>query len=90
MPEVAKNFQWATIRGNANELRFRYHLHLWKQRIRTRLLKAYEVKTSNELMRLSILDGFYKPRTNEEIQAERENNAKEKLERRLNRLRKEG
>jgi len=41
-------------------------------------------------MRLSILDGFYKPRTNEEIQAERENNAKEKLERRLNRLRKEG
>lgn len=58
--------------------------------IRTRLLKAYEVKTSNELMRLSILDGFYKPRTNEEIQAERENNEKEKLERRLNRLRKEG
>ncbi|MEY4487289.1 MAG: hypothetical protein RL440_1834, partial [Bacteroidota bacterium] len=50
--------------------------------IRTRLLKAYQVKTSNELMRLSILDGFYKPRTNEEIQAEKDVLLQEKLERR--------
>lgn len=50
--------------------------------IRTKLLKAYQVKTSNELMRLSILDGFYKPRTNEEIQAEKDGLLQEKLERR--------
>jgi DNA-binding NarL/FixJ family response regulator len=50
--------------------------------IRTKLLKAYQVKTSNELMRLSILDGFYKPRTNEEIQAEKDVLLQEKLERR--------
>lgn len=55
--------------------------------IRTRLLKAYQVKTSNELMRLSILDGFYSPRTNEEIQAEIEASEIEKLERRMQRLR---
>jgi two-component system, NarL family, response regulator DegU len=55
--------------------------------IRTRLLKAYQVKTSNELMRLSILDGFYTPRTNEEIQAEIEASEIEKLERRMQRLR---
>ncbi len=50
--------------------------------IRTKLLKAYQVKTSNELMRLSLLDGFYKPRTNEEIQAEKDVLLQEKLERR--------
>ena len=50
--------------------------------IRTRLMKAYQVKTSNELMRLCILDGFYKPRTNEEIQAEKDVLLQEKLERR--------
>jgi DNA-binding NarL/FixJ family response regulator len=50
--------------------------------IRTRLMKAYQVKTSNELMRLSILDGLYKPRTNEEIQAEKDVLLQEKLERR--------
>jgi DNA-binding NarL/FixJ family response regulator len=55
--------------------------------IRTRLLKAYKVKTSNELMRLSIIDGFYSPRTNEEIEAERHATEAEKLERRLQRLR---
>jgi two-component system, NarL family, response regulator DegU len=55
--------------------------------IRTHLLKAYQVKTANELMRLSILDGFYTPRTNEEIQAEKDESEKDKLERRLQRLR---
>jgi hypothetical protein len=38
-------------------------------------------------MRLSILDGFYTPRTNEEIQAEIEASEIEKLERRMQRLR---
>ncbi|MEY4287852.1 MAG: hypothetical protein RL511_1941 [Bacteroidota bacterium] len=54
--------------------------------IRTRLMKAYQVKTSNELMRLCILDGLYKPRTNEEIQAEKDVLLQEKLERRKRRL----
>jgi phosphoribosyl 1,2-cyclic phosphodiesterase len=47
--------------------------------IRTHLLKAYQVKTANELMRLSILDGFYTPRTNEEIQAEKDESEKDKI-----------
>jgi DNA-binding CsgD family transcriptional regulator len=34
---------------------------------RLRILRAYNVKSSNELIRLSILDGLYKPRTNQEI-----------------------
>jgi DNA-binding NarL/FixJ family response regulator len=34
---------------------------------RLRILRAYDVKSSNELIRLSILDGLYKPRTNQEI-----------------------
>lgn len=54
--------------------------------IRTKLLKAYQVKTSNELMRLSILEGFYKPRTNAEIQAEKDGLFQEKLDRRMMRL----
>ena len=34
---------------------------------RLRILRAYNVKSSNELIRQSILDGLYKPRTNQEI-----------------------
>lgn len=34
---------------------------------RLRILRAYDVKSSNELIRLSILDGLYEPRTNQEI-----------------------
>ncbi|NBW72420.1 MAG: DNA-binding response regulator [Flavobacteriia bacterium] len=34
---------------------------------RLRILRAYDIKSSNELIRLSILDGLYKPRTNQEI-----------------------
>lgn len=64
-------------------------LHISKKTvdlIRTKLLRAYEVKTSNELIRLSIIDGLYTPRTNEEIQAEMDGLAQQREERRLTRL----
>ena len=54
--------------------------------IRTKLLRAYEVRTSNELIRLSIIDGLYTPRTNEAIQAEKDGLAQQREERRLTRL----
>ena len=50
--------------------------------IRTKLLRAYDVKTSNELIRLSIIDGLYTPRSNAAIQAEKDGLLQEKLERR--------
>lgn len=64
-------------------------LHLSKKTIdliRTKLLRTYDVKTSNELIRLSTIDGLYTPRTNEAIQAEKDRLAQEKLERRKMRL----
>ncbi len=54
--------------------------------IRTKLLRAYEVKTSNELIRLSIIDGLYTPRTNEAIQAEKDQLIAQRTERRMMRL----
>lgn len=36
--------------------------------IRTKLMQKFNVSTSNELMRVAILYGFYKPRTNFEIE----------------------
>ena len=49
---------------------------------RLRILRAYDVKSSNELIRLSILDGLYKPRTNQEILDEiKEKEAASKLRR---------
>jgi DNA-binding NarL/FixJ family response regulator len=49
---------------------------------RLRILRAYDVKSSNELIRLSILDGLYKPRTNQEILDEiQEKEAASKLRR---------
>ncbi|MEY5001063.1 MAG: hypothetical protein RLZZ211_1099 [Bacteroidota bacterium] len=54
--------------------------------IRTKLLRAYDVKTSNELIRLSIIDGLYTPRSNEAIQAEMDGLALQREERRLTRL----
>lgn len=54
--------------------------------IRTKLLRAYEVKTSNELIRLSIIDGLYTPRTNEAIQVEKDGLLQQQLERRKRRL----
>jgi hypothetical protein len=50
------------------------------------LLKAYQVKTSNELIRLSIIDGLYIPRTNYEIELEKEHLAQKQQERRILRL----
>jgi len=64
-------------------------LHISKKTvdlIRTKLLRAYEVRTSNELIRLSIIDGLYTPRTNEAIQAEMDGLAQQREERRLTRL----
>jgi DNA-binding NarL/FixJ family response regulator len=64
-------------------------LHISKKTvdlIRTKLLRAYDVKTSNELIRLSIIDGLYTPRTNEAIQAEKAGLAQQREERRLTRL----
>ncbi len=64
-------------------------LHISKKTvdlIRTKLLRAYDVKTSNELIRLSIIDGLYTPRTNEDIQAEKAGLAQQREERRLTRL----
>jgi DNA-binding NarL/FixJ family response regulator len=64
-------------------------LHISKKTvdlIRTKLLRAYDVKTSNELIRLSIIDGLYTPRTNEAIQAEMDGLAQQREERRLTRL----
>lgn len=54
--------------------------------IRTKLLKAYNVKSSNELIRLSIIDGLYIPRSNKEIQKERESQLRNKELRRKIRL----
>jgi len=36
-------------------------------------MKKFNVTTANELIRLSIINGFYKPRSNEEIELEKEN-----------------
>jgi DNA-binding NarL/FixJ family response regulator len=41
--------------------------------IRTKLMKKFNVTTANELIRLSIINGFYKPRSNEEIELEKKN-----------------
>lgn len=41
--------------------------------IRTQIMKKFNVKTSNELMRISIINGLYTPRSNEEIMLEKEN-----------------
>lgn len=54
--------------------------------IRTKLLRTYDVKTSNELIRLSIIDGLYTPRSNEAIQAEKARLAQQQIERRKRRL----
>lgn len=42
-------------------------------RIRTILMKMFNVTIANELIRLNIINGFYKPRSNEEIELEKEN-----------------
>jgi hypothetical protein len=34
-------------------------------------MKKFKVKSANELIRLSIINGFYTPRSNEEIELEK-------------------
>jgi two-component system nitrate/nitrite response regulator NarL len=40
--------------------------------LRTNIMKKFKVKSANELIRLSIINGFYTPRSNEEIELEKE------------------
>lgn len=40
--------------------------------IRTKIMKKFNVKTANELIRLCIIHGIYAPRTNEEIELEKQ------------------
>jgi DNA-binding NarL/FixJ family response regulator len=40
--------------------------------LRTIIMKKFKVKSANELIRLSIINGFYTPRSNEEIELEKE------------------
>jgi DNA-binding NarL/FixJ family response regulator len=40
--------------------------------IRTKIMKKFNVSSANELIRLSIINGFYTPRSNEEIELEKE------------------
>jgi DNA-binding CsgD family transcriptional regulator len=40
--------------------------------LRTIIMKKFNVKSANELIRLSIINGFYTPRSNEEIELEKE------------------
>jgi DNA-binding NarL/FixJ family response regulator len=40
--------------------------------LRTNIMKKFNVKSANELIRLSIINGFYTPRSNEEITLEKE------------------
>jgi DNA-binding NarL/FixJ family response regulator len=53
---------------------------------RINILKAYEVSSANELIRLCIIDGIYKPRTNQEILDELEAHEKAVYLRRISRL----
>ncbi|MBP5994233.1 MAG: response regulator transcription factor [Crocinitomicaceae bacterium] len=41
--------------------------------LRTIIMKKFKVKSANELIRLSIINGFYTPRSNEEIELEKKN-----------------
>ncbi len=40
--------------------------------LRTIIMKKFNVKSANELIRVSIINGFYTPRSNEEIELEKE------------------
>jgi DNA-binding NarL/FixJ family response regulator len=54
---------------------------------RTKLMKAFNVKTANALMRVCIINGLYKPRTNEEIEGAFSAAEDARRERRMVRLR---
>jgi hypothetical protein len=53
---------------------------------RINILKAYDVKSANELIRLCILDDIYTPRTNKEIIDELEDHKQAVYLRRITRL----
>ena len=55
--------------------------------IRSKLLTKFNVSSANELIRIAILNGFYKPRTNSEIEQEHIEDINAKTDRRLNKLR---
>jgi DNA-binding NarL/FixJ family response regulator len=55
-------------------------------RLRTQLMKKFEVSTGNELIRVAILYGLYKPRSNQQITTERQIQEQEATKRRLARL----
>lgn len=55
-------------------------------RLRTQLMKKFEVSTGNELIRVAILYGFYKPRSNQQISTELQSQEEEALKRRMARL----
>jgi DNA-binding NarL/FixJ family response regulator len=54
--------------------------------IRTKLMKKLMVQSANELIRVAILNGFYAPRTNAEIEQENIDAHHAALERRLSKL----
>lgn len=55
-------------------------------RLRTQLMKKFDVSTANELIRVAILYGFYKPRSNHQINTELQSQEEEALKRRMARL----
>lgn len=55
-------------------------------RLRTQLMKKFDVGSGNELIRVAILYGYYKPRSNQQISNEMQNQELEAKQRRLARL----
>lgn len=55
-------------------------------RMRTQLMKKFDVSSGNELIRVAILYGLYKPRSNQQISTELQNQELESQKRRLARL----
>ena len=58
-------------------------------RMRTQLMKKFDVSSGNELIRVAILYGLYKPRSNQQISTELQNQELESQKRRLARLTKD-
>ncbi len=57
--------------------------------MRTQLMKKFDVSSGNELIRVAILYGLYKPRSNQQISTELQNQELESQKRRLARLTKD-
>jgi DNA-binding CsgD family transcriptional regulator len=54
--------------------------------IRSKLMTKFNVSSANELIRVAILNGLYKPRTNSEIELEHIEDMKIQTDRRINKL----